>query len=77
MLHWADSDNLWMRRASCVGLLHLGKKCDKEILDVLFEVCQKNIIHQERFNQLGCGWLLRYMSLNDFDRVVEFINSNI
>jgi len=35
--------------------------------------CIKN---NERFVQLGAGWVLREMSLSDLDRVVAFIKDN-
>ncbi|CAD8083482.1 unnamed protein product [Paramecium primaurelia] len=76
MLDWAKHENLWMRRSSCVGFVTLARKkvCD---MNLLYEICQENIIHQERFNQLGTGWLLREMSLVDLKGVIEFIKKNI
>ncbi|CAK57503.1 unnamed protein product (macronuclear) [Paramecium tetraurelia] len=76
MLDWAKHENLWMRRSSCVGFVTLARKkvCD---MNLLFEICQENIVHQERFNQLGTGWLLREMSLVDLKGVIEFIEKNI
>lgn len=61
MLEWAKNENLWMRRASCVAFVNLARKANNELLTLLFEICDLNIKHQERFNQLGCGWLLRNM----------------
>ncbi|CAD8115851.1 unnamed protein product [Paramecium sonneborni] len=76
MLEWAKHENLWIRRSSCVGFVTLARKkvCD---MDLLYKICQENIIHQERFNQLGTGWLLREMSLVDLKGVIEFIEKNI
>ncbi len=34
-------------------------------LDLLFEITEKVVKYDERFNQLGCGWLVREMTLAD------------
>ncbi|CAD8113478.1 unnamed protein product [Paramecium sonneborni] len=76
MIEWSKSNNLWMRRSSCVGFIFLvnKNKCD---LNMLFDICQENIIHQERFNQLGTGWLLRELSQVDLKQVIQFIERNL
>lgn len=50
MLEWAKNENLWMRRASCVAFVNLARKANNELLTLLFEICDLNIKHQERFN---------------------------
>ncbi|CAD8097229.1 unnamed protein product [Paramecium primaurelia] len=76
MIEWSKCNNLWMRRSSCVGFIFLvnKNKCD---LNMLFDICQENIIHQERFNQLGTGWLLRELSQVDLNQVIQFIEKNL
>lgn len=34
-------------------------------MDKLYELCRECLSYEERFNQLGVGWLLREMSLAD------------
>lgn len=45
-------------------------------MDELFKLCDSCLHYQERFNQLGVGWLLREMSLATKDRTVDFIERN-
>ena len=44
---------------------------------MLFEICGEVIKCQERFAQLGCGWLLREISLVDKEKVKIFIEENL
>ena len=44
--------------------------------DVGFEVCSNAVRFQQRFNQLGVGWLLRELSRCDLDRTISFILEN-
>ena len=45
--------------------------------EMLFEICGEVIKCQERFAQLGCGWLLREISLVDKEKVKIFIEENL
>lgn len=57
---WCRSSNDWKQRASCVSFVCLARhgKFNNMILDIAREVIQ----NEERFPQLGCGWLLRELS---------------
>lgn len=74
---WKNEENIWLKRASCVSFVNRAKHGDKPpnfdgFLDILFEICRRVIECQERFAQLGCGWLLREISLADKEKVKEF-----
>jgi 3-methyladenine DNA glycosylase AlkD len=45
-------------------------------LDKMFELCQECLQYDERFNQLGVGWLLREMYLANATGVNKFIRNN-
>eukprot|EP01103_Thecamoeba_quadrilineata_P017686 TRINITY_DN6388_c0_g1_i1.p1 TRINITY_DN6388_c0_g1~~TRINITY_DN6388_c0_g1_i1.p1 ORF type:complete len:250 (+),score=49.04 TRINITY_DN6388_c0_g1_i1:52-801(+) len=71
---WRDSPNLWKQRASCVTFVKHARfgGFNKEIFDIA-SVC---ISSQERFVQLGVGWLLRELSRATNEEVVKFIKNN-
>ena len=45
-------------------------------MDLLFESCEKVIPYNERFNQLGVGWVLREMYLAEPKRTIRFIEQH-
>ena len=74
-----DEENIWLKRASCVTFVTRAKHGDNKpnfqgFTEILFQICTKVVECQERFAQLGCGWLLREMSLADKEKVKEFID---
>jgi len=54
----------------------LSKENTLEISDWSNEICQNNIVHSERFNQLATGWLLRELSQIDKIRFLNFFYMN-
>ncbi len=75
-----NKQNIWIRRASCVTFITRVKHKDEKnfvgFTDLMFEICQNNIVHSERFNQLATGWLLRELSQIDKIRFLNFFYMN-
>mmetsp|Transcript_34584 Transcript_34584/g.33792 ORF Transcript_34584/g.33792 Transcript_34584/m.33792 type:complete len:80 (+) Transcript_34584:590-829(+) len=44
---------------------------------MMFDTCGVTIRNEERFVQLGTGWLLRELSQNDHKKTSAFIKKNI
>jgi len=79
---WKNSDNLWLQRASCVTFVTLAKHGDKApnfkgFLKMLDETCEVTIKNQERFAQLGTGWLLRNIGEADKKQLFSFLERNM
>eukprot|EP01125_Pyxidicula_operculata_P007365 TRINITY_DN2506_c0_g1_i2.p1 TRINITY_DN2506_c0_g1~~TRINITY_DN2506_c0_g1_i2.p1 ORF type:complete len:270 (+),score=22.08 TRINITY_DN2506_c0_g1_i2:30-839(+) len=74
IVEWKDSDNLWVKRASCVSFLKVARKglYKNEVLSI----CSTCVKSPERFVQLGNGWVLRDLSIKHLNSVVKFIESN-
>lgn len=66
-----DDPVQWRVRIACVALVPLARH--GHVDDTVVEVCTNAVQFQQRFNQLGVGWLLRELSCSDWDRSVDFI----
>lgn len=71
---WKDSSNMWKQRASCVSFVPVARF--GEFNDLIVDIVSACVKNDERFVQLGAGWVLRELSLADLDLVVEFIKKN-
>jgi 3-methyladenine DNA glycosylase AlkD len=71
IVSWSNARSTWRQRASAVAFVNEAKhgQYDREILDV----CERIVNSRERFVQLGCGWVLRELSLHDRPRVLKFL----
>ncbi|EKE43042.1 hypothetical protein ENUP19_0346G0010 [Entamoeba nuttalli] len=69
---WKDCGKIWRMRACCVIYVNFANKKESTCL----EICSTCVKSSERFVQLGVGCLLREMSLNSTDKVVNFIYDN-
>jgi len=71
---WQHSECIWRKRASCVSFVKIARfgKFNKEII----EICSTCVKSNERFVQLGVGWVLRELSLTDLGLVEKFIKKN-
>ncbi len=79
---WKNSDCLWLQRASCVTFVTLAKHGDKApnftgFMKMLDETCERTIQNQERFAQLGTGWLLRNIGTADKKQLFDFLERNM
>lgn len=75
-------ENEWIRRISNVTFITMARFGDSHpnfagFSDLMFEACERTVRSEFRFTQLGCGWLLRELSLADRNRVVQFIRQNL
>lgn len=71
---WREATGPWRKRISCVAFCKLAK--DGTHHDMIFETCEVCVQTQERFVQLGVGWVLREVSKcgpDAEDRVVKFL----
>lgn len=64
----------WKQRASAVAFVNEARHGQYD--DDVIEVCARIVKNPERFVQLGCGWVLRELSLVDRPRVVKFIDDH-
>ena len=71
---WKDSDCIWIQRSSCVSFVCLARHGMYN--DIIIEICSKCIKNNERFVQLGVGWVLRELSLANLQLVINFIENN-
>lgn len=75
LLDWAQSPGgptpLWKQRASCVAFVKLARHGNHS--DVIFDVTDICVRNNERFVQLGVGWVLRELWLAEPQKVVDFI----
>lgn len=72
---WKDSPLLWKQRAAAVTFVKLAKP-QYGYHDTVLDICGTIVKSPERFVQLGCGWVLREVSVHDLHGVVAFIKSN-
>jgi len=70
----SESKHIWVQRAACVSFVCLARHGNYD--DVIMEIVSECVKNNERFVQLGVGWVLRELSLSDLDRVVAFIKTN-
>eukprot|EP01084_Bolivina_argentea_P172706 299143_1 len=68
---WKNSDCIWIQRCSCVSFVCLARHGNYN--NIIIEICTQCIKNNERFVQLGVGWVLRELSLNDLNLVIKFI----
>lgn len=74
---WKKESNIWLSRMSCVAFVNRIKYKDSKpnfsgFIELMFSVCEETILSQERFVQLGTGWLLRELALVDYERYYNF-----
>lgn len=65
---------MWLQRASCVAFVTLARSGNHN--ETILEICESAVKNQERFVQLGVGWVLRELYLAVDDQVVEWIKSH-
>lgn len=77
---WSKLDNLWQRRASGVAFVNLVQKGDGNFpgfIDMMFDICEETIKHDERFSQTGTGWLLRELNYIAEGKVNDFVETHL
>ena len=71
---WKSSPKLWRQRAACVSFVKIARHGQHN--QTIINICETCVQNQERFVQLGCGWVLRELSLSDLKLVVQFITEH-
>lgn len=77
VLAWADSDQLWQRRAAVVSFVpHAQQPRDflTDLPELLQPACDGNIqSSSDRFAHTSVGWLLRELSTAEPDLVLDYV----
>jgi 3-methyladenine DNA glycosylase AlkD len=68
---WSKADYLWRQRASAVAFVNEARHGNYNG-DIVY-ICRNIVNNQERFVQLGMGWVLRELSLADQKLALVFL----
>lgn len=71
---WANSPNLWMRRAAAVTLIIPARR--GKFLDDIFEIATTMLLDKEDMVQKGYGWMLKAASNAHLEQVFQFVMQN-
>lgn len=72
---WCTSTNGdWKQRSSCISFVCFARHGNYN--NIILNIATNVIKNQNRFPQLGVGWLLRELSVADEDIVVRFIKNH-
>jgi len=74
MAAWSKHRNMWVRRASIVGLIPLARKGDA--LDLLYSIAKRLHADDEDLIQKAVGWALREAGKADADRLERYLRAN-
>ena len=74
MRTWARDGNMWVRRASIVGLIPLVRR--GESLDLVYEVARRLHGDEEDLIQKAVGWALREAGKTDMARLERYLRAN-
>jgi 3-methyladenine DNA glycosylase AlkD len=71
---WADSEQLWQRRAAVVSFAKLAPRPPFDgFVQLVLDACARNLVSNDRFAHTGPGWVLRELSIAAPDDVAAFI----
>jgi 3-methyladenine DNA glycosylase AlkD len=74
MRAWARDRNMWVRRASMVGLIPRARR--GESLDLVYEIARRLHADQEDLIQKAVGWTLREAGKTDMPRLERYLRAN-
>ncbi|HEV3141562.1 MAG TPA: DNA alkylation repair protein [Vicinamibacterales bacterium] len=74
MRTWSRDRNMWVRRASAVGLIPLARKGSS--LDLVYGVARQLHADEEDLIQKAVGWLLREAGKADEARLERYLRAN-
>jgi 3-methyladenine DNA glycosylase AlkD len=74
MRAWARDRNMWVRRASIVGLIPRARR--GESLDLVYEIARRLHADQEDLIQKAVGWALREAGKTDMPRLERYLRAN-
>jgi 3-methyladenine DNA glycosylase AlkD len=71
---WARHRNMWVRRASIVGLIPRARRGDS--LDLVYDIARQLHADQEDLIQKAVGWALREAGKTDMPRLERHLRAN-
>ncbi len=71
---WARDRNMWVRRASIVGLIPRARR--GESLDLVYEIARRLYADEEDLIQKAAGWALREAGKLDMPRLERYLRAN-
>jgi 3-methyladenine DNA glycosylase AlkD len=71
---WARDRNMWVRRASIVGLIPRARR--GESLDLVYEIARRLHPDREDLIQKAVGWALREAGKTDMARLERYLRAN-
>ena len=71
---WARDRNMWVRRASIVGLIQRARR--GESLELVYEIARRLHPDQEDLIQKAVGWALREAGKTDMARLERYLRAN-
>ena len=71
---WARDRNMWVRRASIVGLIPRARR--GESLDLVYEIARRLHADREDLIQKAVGWALREAGKTDMARLERYLRAN-
>jgi 3-methyladenine DNA glycosylase AlkD len=71
---WARDRNMWVRRASIVGLIPRARR--GESLDLVYEIARRLHADTEDLIQKAVGWTLREAGKTDMARLERYLRAN-
>jgi 3-methyladenine DNA glycosylase AlkD len=71
---WARDRNMWVRRASIVGLIPRARR--GESLDLVYEIAYRLHADREDLIQKAVGWTLREAGKTDMARLERYLRTN-
>ena len=74
MRAWARDRNMWVRRASIVGLIPRARR--GEALDLVYEIARRLHSDREDLVQKAVGWTLREAGKTDMPRLERYLRAN-
>jgi 3-methyladenine DNA glycosylase AlkD len=74
MRAWARDRNMWVRRASIVGLIQRARRGDS--LDLVYEIARRLHGDDEDLIQKAVGWTLREAGKTDMPRLERYLRAN-
>ena len=75
MRTWSKDKNMWVRRASIVGLLHPMRR--GHTLGLVYEIAKRLHPDREDLIQKAVGWGLREAGKVDSARLEHYLRSNV
>lgn len=76
---WGTADSLWQRRAGLVAFVKLAPRAREQFggfTRLVLQLCEDNLVSDERFAHTGPGWVLRELSRAEPEEVRKFVEAH-